>query len=129
MTDIKAFAKAMRENPCKDSNGNVICSPELWEMVASIIENSGETIYRQKAEIKRLKWEAAILSENADSAFQDGLNEAQDLYASQIRGEVRAEAIKDFAERLKKEACYFSRAVAIEDIDNLVKEMTGGEAE
>lgn len=66
-------------------------------------KNALDLINRQKAEIKSLKREAAILSENADSAFQDGLNEAQDLYASQIRGEARAEAIKEFAEAYKEQ--------------------------
>ena len=38
----------------------------------------------------------------------------------------KSEAVKEFAERLKEEACYFGRAVAMEDIDNIAKELIGG---
>lgn len=51
-----------------------------------------------KAENERLTKENAILSQNADTAFQDGLNEAQDLYAEQVKTEIKAEAYKEFAE-------------------------------
>ena len=45
---------------------------------------------------------------------------------------IKAEAIKEFAERLKKKKCHYSETeytfdfdgVTVEDIDNLVKEMT-----
>ena len=59
-----------------------------------------EELQSQKAEIERLQKENKIFSVNADTAFQDGLNEAQDLYAEQIKNEVRAEAITEFEERL-----------------------------
>lgn len=36
---------------------------------------------------------------------------------------VRSEAITEFAERLKKEAGYFGRAVSVETIDQIAKEM------
>ena len=58
-------------------------------------------INRQQAEIEMLKRENKILSKNADNAFQEGLNEAQNLYAEQVKNEVKAEAIRYFAERLK----------------------------
>lgn len=45
--------------------------------------------------------------------------------------EIKSEAVKEFAERLKKELqwdCEFSNKLVFEnDIDNLVKEMTKGE--
>ena len=34
----KEYAIQMRESCIKDYNGNIICSPELWEQIASIIE-------------------------------------------------------------------------------------------
>ena len=37
--DSKEYARQMRENCVKDHNGNIICSDELWEQIASIIEN------------------------------------------------------------------------------------------
>ena len=64
-----------------------------------IIENAFDLINRQQAEIERLKRENKIFSINADNAFQEGLNEAQDLYAEQVKNEVRAEALRDFAEK------------------------------
>lgn len=39
--DLKEYARQMRENCVKDRNGNIICSDELWEQIASIIENIG----------------------------------------------------------------------------------------
>ena len=81
-----------------------------------------DLINRQKNKIKRLKNENKILSINADTAFQDGLNEAQDLYAEQVKDEIKSEAIKDFAhlviDRSRNGVIYAS------DIPDLVKEMT-----
>lgn len=91
-----------------------------------------DLINRQQAEIERLKQENNILSKNADTAFQDGLNETQDLYAEQVKSEVKSEAIKEFAERLKNEMrleddcqydcmnCYYECKEYIPIIDNLV---------
>ena len=67
-----------------------------------------------------------ILIKNADTAFQDGLNEAQDLYASQIRNEVKQEVIKEFVERLKKYHRYtfmFGNVVPVSAIDSLVEKI------
>ena len=99
-------------------------NPEDHKFIA-LLSDTIKLINRQKAEIERLENENKILSENADTAFQDGLNEAQDLYAEQIRREIRAEAIKEFAERLKTEMS-FGRYIQVDQIDNLVKEMTEG---
>ena len=74
-----------------------------------------DIINRQQAEIERLERENEILSINADTAFQDGLNEAQDLYAEQVKAEVKSEAIKEFAERLKEE--WFNNRYDSPDID------------
>lgn len=68
-----------------------------------LLKNALDFINRQQAEIERLEKENKILSENADTAFQDGLNEAQDLYAEQVKNEVRAEAIKEFADSFDDE--------------------------
>ena len=40
MTDNKEFAKQMRENAAKNEQGNIVCSPELWEEIASVIERA-----------------------------------------------------------------------------------------
>lgn len=83
-----------------------------------------------------MKSENKILSKNSDTAFQDGLNEAQDLYAEQVKNGVRAEAIKEFAERLGNykeyrynENCDFVPYVKLSDIEKTVKEMVGIENE
>ena len=85
-----------------------------------------------KVEIYRLKNENEILSKNADTAFQDGLNEAQDLYAEQVKAEIKSEAIKEFADRLKQKSEYYENGQGWEgricyedDIDKLLKEMVG----
>ncbi len=84
------------------------------------------TVERQKAEIE-------ILSKNADTAFQDGLNEAQDLYREEIKAEVRAEAIKEFAEKIYRScAMYgqkdkFNKMVFLNIVDETKKEMGCGE--
>ena len=80
-------------------------------------------------EIARLKLKNEILSKNADTAFQDGLNEAQDLYAEQVKAEIKAEAYREFAEHLKEEWFnndYDSPDVDFDEfVDNLLKEMVG----
>jgi hypothetical protein len=40
MTDYKEFAKQMRENAIKNEQGNIVCSPELWEEIVSVIERA-----------------------------------------------------------------------------------------
>lgn len=94
---------------------------------STIAKYALDLIKRQKTEIERLKSmnqakldcihnlqrENEILSRNADTAFQDGLNEKRDLFEP----EIRAEAYKEFAETLKP--------VLVECIDNLLKELVG----
>ena len=102
-----------------------------------------DLIKRKQAEIDRLERYNEILTINADTAFQDGLNEAQDLYAEQVKAEIKAEAYKEFADRLKNKiinetayGCdsnqhtgYYDYQIKIGDIseyiDNIVKEMVG----
>jgi hypothetical protein len=46
----KEYAKQMRENCAKDYNGNIICSAELWEQIASIIENTTDAVPKSEVE-------------------------------------------------------------------------------
>lgn len=100
-----------------------------------LLKSVRDLITRQQAEIERLKRENKILSINADNAFQDGLNEAQDLYAEQVKNEVQAEAINEFADKLKekisqKVCCGRLSFVETEyEVNNLVKEMAGADNE
>ena len=57
-------------------------------------------INRQKAQIESLREENRILSHDADTAFQEGLNENRDLFKKVVEPEIKAEAYKEFAERL-----------------------------
>lgn len=98
-----------------------------------------ELIYEQQSEIERLKSmnqakldcihdlqkENEILSRNADTAFQDGLNERRDLFAP----EIKSEAYKEFAE---KAAIALANAYTPEyahwidvTLNNLLKELVG----
>ena len=40
MIDTKEYARQMRENAVKNEQGIILCSPELWEQIASIIERA-----------------------------------------------------------------------------------------
>ena len=93
-------------------------------------------IYTQKlktanAEIERLKEENTILSQNADTAFQDGLNKAQELYAEQIKSEIKAEAYKECVEKAKEncEVCEVDGELKVviteTNLNNLLKELVG----
>lgn len=111
---------------------------ENFEIVEPEIDN---LLKRQKTEIERLKSmnqakldcihdlqnENEILSRNADTAFQDGLNERRDLFAP----EIKAEAYKEFAEIIKDkwfDNYYDSPDVDFGDfIDDALKELVGEE--
>ena len=84
-------------------------------------------IERQKAEIKELKRKNEILSRNADNAFQEGLNECRELFEP----EIKAEAYKEFAERLKSYLLLNKKGemsvVSFENVDTLLKGMVGEE--
>ena len=78
-----------------------------------------DLINRQKAEIERLKGKVNLLmkyDERRDISLHARLTE-----------KARAEATKEFAERLKTKASdfEFGKAVWVVYIDNLVKEMVG----
>lgn len=94
-----------------------------------LIKDALDLINRQKEEIERLKKKNKILIKNADTAFQDGLDENRDLFKKEVEPEIRAEAIKKFAERLKDKIwysgwCNLEKTITPEIITSLVKEMT-----
>lgn len=73
----------------------------IWEQVPDdLAKGALDLINRQKAEIKGLHKENKILSVNADTAFQDGLNENRDLFKKEVEAEIKAETIKEFAKKL-----------------------------
>ena len=107
------------------------------ELTSGIAQMASQHWYRQnqeyitilKAEIERLEKINKILSDNADTAFQDGLNEAQELYAEQIKHEVKTEVCKEYAMKLKAKATLIPNDlgtegfVTIDDIYQTLKEM------
>jgi hypothetical protein len=63
--DYKEYARQMRENCVKDHNGNIICSAELWEQIASIIESTADVV--PKSEVDRLTVELEAMRTSANS--------------------------------------------------------------
>ena len=82
-------------------------------------------INRQKAQIESLREENRILSHDADTAFQEGLNENRDLFKKEVEPEIKAEAYKEFAERLCEGKVSNDKTVIEAKV--LLKEMVGEE--
>ena len=99
-------------NCCKDEYNDI--------RIEAVLLGSLDIINRQKAEIERLQ------------KINDSFTDIGKLYS-----EVKAEVVKEFAERLKKIIrleddcqydcvnCYYECGDYVIDIDNLVKEMVG----
>ena len=113
MTDAeikKALEKEINEYAAED-----VGSPEYFKLITAILD----LFNRKQAEIERLNGLVA----DGDKAF----NKMTELYNKAFNRcrKAKAEAIKEFAERLK------SRLIAVtyrnfdDTIDNLVKEMVG----
>lgn len=121
MTD-KEIIKAL-ECCKKDDCDN--CPNNFGNCYANLSGYSLDLINRLQAEIERLERYNEILTINADTAFQDGLNEAQDLYAEQVKAEIKSKEIKEFAKRLKCGVPQETGVIRCSEIDNLVKEVVG----
>ena len=103
MTDneiIKALRFCSDPDTCSCDCSFYVEGETVHECTTKLSVAALDLIQRQQEEIDRLKKENNILSQNSDTAFQDGLNEAQDLYAEQIKNEIKAEAVKEFADRI-----------------------------
>lgn len=125
---LKCCSLDVRENTCPK------CAFYKKHRCSTLMLNAvSDLIKRQKSEIERLKKKNTILSKNADTAFQDGLNENRDLFKKEVEPEIRNEAIREFAERLKKYLCLDLRegisVVTTDNINKIVKEMTRSEDE
>ena len=89
------------------------------QKIQGVIDGSLDIINRQKAEIERLQayhddMESAIYSFREDHAK-----------VKFFKGEIKSEAIKEFAERLKEDCPANLLVIHFDAIDNLVKEMVG----
>ena len=92
------------ECPCQDVCGGL----------DDLSANTLDLINRQKAEIEKLKLRNGLLTSE---------RELHKIGASKLVLKHRAEAIKGFADELKKRYCVANKF--IRDINNLVKEMVG----
>lgn len=120
---------------CRDSSIKCIECPLYGKCSSLELEGYAlDIINRQKEEIEKLKSKNKILSLNADNAFQEGLNERRELFEP----EIKSEAYKEFAERIKmsikanvvETLCNDVKGVykaeyVLDDIDALLKEMVG----
>ena len=102
--------------------GNIVYKSGNGGCVNRCRKDALDLVNRQKKEIERLKKKNTILSKNADTAFQDGLDENRDLFKKEIEPEIRNEAIKEFAKFLIKKSKDVK--IFISDIPDYVKEMT-----
>lgn len=125
ISSLEVIATTCNCNECKIRSGKwgtCNCSETTANAALDLIN-------RQKAEIKELKRKNEILSRNADNAFQECLNECRELFEP----EIKAEAYKEFAERLKRStvtAVIGNEIYAVatsKGVDNLLKEMAGDE--
>jgi hypothetical protein len=97
------------------------------DCMCCLMREALDLINRQKAEIERLQKDINVVNNVIKNTFLLKADKNNDPFA-----EIKAEAIKEFAERLKEKKFELNDqnedifyAVEVSDIDNLVKEMVG----
>lgn len=110
------------------ANGHCACCPYFRYINGTCREQLAsdalELVKKQREEINELTgkhWNEA----GQIARYSDELNQFADI--GKMYSEIKAEIIKDFAEKLKSKICFIRGTVDRYDIDNLVKEMTGGD--
>ena len=86
----------------------------------ALAENCLDLINRKDAEIERLK---EVTTNTINSSIEFGLDKGKEIQKA------KSEAYKEFAERLKEKAMQkfdWNEYIEVEDIDNLLKELTEG---
>lgn len=75
--DYKEYARQMRERAVKDDNGIILCSPALWERIASIFESipsadvvKVETVKEWLLKMAKLN-ESCVLDGNFSAACEE----------------------------------------------------------
>jgi hypothetical protein len=114
--EVCAVAGYPHCNECPLRNKSIICRDVLFERVFRIIN-------RQKAEIKSL--EDTLLGELSASAA--AIIEDADGKCKEVERSIKAEAVKEFADRLKKKLIEggIYPVLVKNSMDKLLKEMTG----
>ena len=125
--DFEEYTRNMRQN-CVIKEGVVQVSKELWHQISNIIDAMG-------ADNKRLYQnlnEAHIDIKEKQAEIEDLKKVVIDDYATEYDNKIKAEAVKEFAERLKNKKArynadyfYVIDYIPLKEIDNLVKEMVG----
>ncbi|MBQ8893388.1 MAG: hypothetical protein IJ043_03155 [Clostridia bacterium] len=112
---------------CANNPNDCICTeskcPLFGQKCIDILSKDAlDLINRQKAEIERLKSGCKKLVEK-QNLYKENIQATREYQIEQAK----AEAIKEFAERLKKEAFFDTGwcVMPVDCIDNLVKEMVG----
>lgn len=91
------------------------------------IHEQREVIDEKKAEIERLTEEINALNGNTEKYIAECEKRSREI-AEDYRKEIKSEAIKDFAERLKKEVDFVDTTRKLKQtINDLVKEMAESE--
>lgn len=132
-TDCCKCDLLMNEKDIISAYERAIANSNLINRQQTVYADLSKIIKKQKEEIVRLEYENEILSKNADTAFQDGLNEAQDLYAEQVKDEIKSEAIKELIDKLEpdhtfeiqRDDGYWEKVVRLESIKAIAKELVG----
>ena len=111
----------------EDATHHVSCIVDI-----NILKKALDIIKEQKADIEKLENENKSIRycyEQAKS-YNDTLAESCEKNCKKFNMTTRAETIKEFAERLKRYSFVYNlsldgkKTVYVDDIDNLVKEMT-----
>ena len=129
---VKALECCYRSGSCSQCPYEKLRVKPEWDCSSKMIADAIDLINRQKAEIERLQTEnekqKVIMEEMTDLMF---LLPFETDYDKAIKT-AKAEAVKEFAERLKEKAYFHEEygTMVLEDVDditdNLVKEMVGG---
>ncbi len=104
------------------------CEDCLFDSCRQLTKDAIDLINRQQAEIERLKEYENIRPAGCPNCSRGNFSNSKfcSHCGAQLQGkkkEIKAEAIKEFSERLKRNEG--RRGVPIATIDNLVKEMVG----
>ena len=117
------FTRGFDESTCYECpfyTATAKCTEDLRDSVLDLINRQAAEIENLKIEIERLKNQNTLLLKKKCK----NLNTARKI--------IKSEAIKEFVERLKKHSFVDNlsldgkETVYVDDIDNLVKEMTEG---
>ena len=102
------------------------------DCITLLCQSAGVLIKRQKAEIERLQEQIEEYPFKCKVGNNSELHSKSIEYYDKVIGDISAEAVKGFAERLKEEQEYFANEcddfvgyVAVSRIDDLLKEMAG----